>query len=65
MAAGMSPTAAAQATLAKISAFYPDFGGALVAVSVTGEFGAAFVNFDSFPYTVVNPDLGNSTVFNV
>ena len=64
MASGMSPTDAAKAALDKISIYYPTFSGALIAVSITGEFGAAYKNFaDGFPYAVYNPDLGQSTIF--
>ncbi len=64
MAAGMSPTAAAQAALDKISIYYPNYSGALIAVSISGEYGAAYRNFAGFPYTVYNPDLGQSTILN-
>ncbi len=61
----MSPTAAAaQASLDKISTYYPTFKGALIAVAASGVYGAAYKNLDSFPYTVYNLDLGKSTVFN-
>ena len=64
MSAGITPAAAAQAALAKISFYYPDFAGAIVAVNAVGVYGAAYRNFAGFPYTVYNPDLGNSTILN-
>ena len=64
MASGMSPTDAAKAALDKISTYYPTFSGALIAISITGEYGAAYRNFGGFPYTVYNPDLGQSTIIN-
>jgi len=64
MSAGITPTAAAQAALAKISFYYPDFAGAIVAVDATGAYGAAYRNFAGFPYTVYSPELGKSTILN-
>ena len=62
MAAGMSPDQAAAAALRKISIFYPHYSGALIAVTSTGEYGAASTGFNGFQYTVYNPRLGVSTV---
>ena len=62
MRSGMSPTAAAEEAIQTSAQYYPDFSGALVAVNVTGEYGAASIGFKWFKYTVYNPSLGNSTV---
>ena len=59
---GMSPTAAAEDALSKIADFYPAFSGALVAVNISGDYGAASHGFANFKYTVYNPIFGNSTV---
>lgn len=64
MAAGMQPKDAATAALQKISTFYPSFSGALIAVTTTGEHGAAYMGFGGFQYTLYNPDLGKPTLIN-
>ena len=61
MRRGMSPTAAAEDAIQIIAQYYPDFSGALVAVNISGDYGAASHGFN-FHYTVYNPALGNSTV---
>lgn len=62
MGLGASPKDAATAALRKISTFYPHYSGALIAVTTSGEYGAAYTGFGGFQYTVYNPKLGNSTV---
>ena len=64
MGQGMSPKDAITAVLKKISKFYPTYSGAMVAATTSGEYGAAYVGFSYFPYTVFNTDLGQSTVLN-
>ena len=65
MRRGMSPTAAAEDAIQTIAQYYPDFSGALVAVNISGDYGAASHGFKTFTYTVYNPALGNSTVVNL
>ena len=62
MANGRSPKDAVQAALDKISKFYPNYSGGLIAITTKGEYGAASRGFGGFQYTVYNPKLGNSTV---
>lgn len=64
MGAGMSPKEAVTAALSKISHYYPHYYGAMVAVTISGEYGAGYTQFDGFQYTVHNPTLGNSTILN-
>ena len=65
MRMGMSPDAAITAALKKISTYYPNYYGAMVAVTTSGEYGAAYTQFDGFSYTVFNPKLGKSTIIHV
>lgn len=65
MKAGASPSAAASEALNEILDYYPSYGGGLIAVNVSGSYGAAYTGFPSFHYTVYNPILGNSTVVTV
>ncbi|KAK4740610.1 hypothetical protein SAY87_032264 [Trapa incisa] len=49
---GMSPTEAAELSLARIVKYFPTFSGALVALNLAGEIGAACHNItDGFPYS--------------
>lgn len=65
MRRGISPTAAAEEALQRIAQYYPSFVGALVAVNISGSYGAANHGFGSFDYTVYTPQLGNSTVIHL
>jgi N4-(beta-N-acetylglucosaminyl)-L-asparaginase len=62
MKQGLTPTKAVLEALNRIIAYHPDFSGALIAVNVTGHYGAACHGFSTFQYTVFNPELKNSTV---
>ena len=50
----MPPALAAQTAVDRVSARYPDFSGAVVAVSSSGEFGAGCHGLDDFPFTVAD-----------
>lgn len=65
MKRGATPSEAATEALKEILTYYPSYGGGLIAVNVTGSYGAAYTGFSSFHYTVYNPILGNSTVITV
>jgi len=65
MKQGKSPTEAAQEAIKEIAQYYPSYGGALIAVNVSGYYGAAYTGFNSFEYTVYNPTLVNSTVIHI
>ncbi|XP_014770986.1 N(4)-(Beta-N-acetylglucosaminyl)-L-asparaginase [Octopus bimaculoides] len=66
MQEGLSPREATRKALIPIIKKYPNFAGALVATTITGEYGAACHNFGgSVQYTVTNPSLKNSTVFKI
>lgn len=64
MGMGVSPKDAIKAALNKIKFYYPNFSGAMVAVTTAGEHGAGYTGFSEFQYTLYNPDLGKSTVLN-
>ncbi|KAI4463477.1 l-asparaginase [Holotrichia oblita] len=62
---GLSPSAAAEVAITRIIESYPQFSGAVVAVTASGEFGAACNGMDEFPYSVRNDELNEVTVFTV
>ena len=39
MRLGLSPTEAAEEALKRITSFYPNFNGALIAINITGHYG--------------------------
>ncbi|OXA52414.1 N(4)-(Beta-N-acetylglucosaminyl)-L-asparaginase isoform X2 [Folsomia candida] len=60
MGMGLSPTEAAEEAIQKIARFYPTFSGALVAVNLRGEYGAACHGIATgFPYCV-SPEAGSN-----
>ncbi|KAK2184630.1 hypothetical protein NP493_258g06066 [Ridgeia piscesae] len=66
MEAGLSPTQACKVALSKITKYYPKFSGALIAATVSGEYGAACHGFQTFPYCVQSGAAGGQLkVFNV
>jgi len=62
MSAGFTPTEAAREALRKIARFYPNYQGALVAVNLQGEYGAACHNLEEFPFCIANIETGVTTV---
>lgn len=52
MRAGAQPQEAAQQAVARIARRFPDFMGAVVALNMRGEFGAACHGIETFPYVV-------------
>lgn len=53
---GKTPEEAARYAISRITAYFPDFSGALIAVNLKGEFGAACHNIpNGFPYSYVRP----------
>ena len=48
---GMSPTEAARDAISRIVRKFPDFSGAIVAVNIQEEHGAATHGFQRFPYS--------------
>jgi len=59
---GLDPASAAEASLDRITRYYPDFNGAVVAVSVKGEIGAACRGFQSFHYCMRNQETSKTVV---
>lgn len=52
MRRGSSPRGAAQAAIKKIAKTYPDFAGAIVCLSKSGQHGAAYQGFGWFSYSL-------------
>ncbi|XP_045621427.1 N(4)-(Beta-N-acetylglucosaminyl)-L-asparaginase [Procambarus clarkii] len=65
MRSGLSPQSASELALRKIASYYSEFMGAVIAVSMTGEYGAACYGFDKFPYSVANLELQSVTLMSV
>lgn len=55
---GMSPQIAAESAIKRIASHHPKFFGAVIAVNVYGEYGAACNGMESFPFCVANQELG-------
>uniref|UniRef100_A0A0K8SGT2 N(4)-(beta-N-acetylglucosaminyl)-L-asparaginase n=1 Tax=Lygus hesperus TaxID=30085 RepID=A0A0K8SGT2_LYGHE len=49
---GVHPQVAAKKLILRIARFYPEFSGALIAVSKDGEYGAACHNIAEFPFSI-------------
>ena len=63
---GLSPALAASEAVARVAALYPAFSGAVVALDVDGNHGAACHGFPTFPYTVGSHATGDEVrVFKV
>jgi N4-(beta-N-acetylglucosaminyl)-L-asparaginase len=54
---GQTPTQAAKEAIARIAAVYPDFVGALIAATRSGEIGAACHGIKSFSFCVYSPGI--------
>lgn len=52
MRRGALPTVAAQTAIKRIASHYPDFMGAVIAVTKTGQYGAACHGIPTFPIAV-------------
>ncbi|GJQ82384.1 hypothetical protein Trydic_g448 [Trypoxylus dichotomus] len=62
---GLSPTEAAEIAISRIIRHYPEFSGAVIAVSVDEEYGAACHGMNEFPYSMrsnVDDDVIVTTV---
>ncbi|CAL4145456.1 unnamed protein product, partial [Meganyctiphanes norvegica] len=62
---GLSPRKAAEKAIQQIALYHPDYFGAVIAVTIKGEYGAACNGMDTFHYSVANRQLGNTTVLSV
>lgn len=65
MREGIPPLEAANIAIGRIVEFYPDFSGAVIAVTVKGEYGAACNGMAEFPFALINDDIHEATVFTV
>ncbi|XP_077984639.1 N(4)-(Beta-N-acetylglucosaminyl)-L-asparaginase-like [Glandiceps talaboti] len=62
MRRGMSPSEAAAEALSRIAYRYKDFGGAVIAANIQGEYGAQCYGYDSVEITYMTGSLSNITV---
>lgn len=62
MRRGASPTAAATTAISRIAEHYPAFTGAVIAINMNGEYGAACNGITRFAHYVANPELGKATM---
>ncbi|KAH3842682.1 hypothetical protein DPMN_116186 [Dreissena polymorpha] len=65
MKTGVSPSVATAEAMKSIIKYYPDFVGAVLAVNIRGEHGAACHGIAQFPYSIISPDYPQVTVLNV
>lgn len=65
MRAGLSPEAAAQTAIDRVTAKYPDFVGAVVALDKEGRYGAACNGMIQFPFSVASENTAGVTVVRV
>lgn len=65
MRSGFSSQKSAEIVIHRIALAYPDFFGAIVAVSKTGEYGAACHGMDSFDYSFRNKHSNKVKVITV
>lgn len=62
MRRGATPTAAATTAISRIAEHYPAFTGAVIAINMNGEYGAACNGITRFAHYVANPELGKATM---
>ncbi|CAG7725754.1 unnamed protein product [Allacma fusca] len=63
MRRGASPTKAAEAAIARVARYYPNFMGAVIALNISGEYGAACNNVNGgFPFSVRNVETGEVVI---
>lgn len=65
MRTGLSPSKAAEKAIKQIALYHPDYFGAVIAVSINGEYGAACNGMDTFHFSIANTQLGKTTVLSV
>lgn len=56
MRAGLSPRKAAEVAIYRVTQYYPEFMGAVVAVNMAGEYGAACNGIEHFPYSIATTE---------
>ena len=65
MRQGLSPSLAAQTAIDRVTAKYPDFSGAVVALAKDGSHGAACHGMDEFPYSIANEEIGRAQIIRI
>lgn len=62
---GMTPVEAAQDAMRRIQSKYPVAQAAIITANIHGDYGASCTGYEKFPFIVVNPIIGNSTLNHV
>jgi N4-(beta-N-acetylglucosaminyl)-L-asparaginase len=62
---GKTPSEAATSAILRISKYYPSFSGAVIAMNMTGHYGAACHGLSSFPFTVMSSSFTDVQIFHV
>jgi len=62
---GQTPTEACEAALRRIIPYFPSYVGAVIALSRTGEYGAAAYNLNNWQYAIRTPDMSAAQVVDV
>jgi len=67
MRTGSNPTVAAALSIGRITKFFPSFSGAVIAVKMSGEYGAACHNMPSgtFPFTIMSALFNETQIVHV
>ncbi|XP_075168206.1 N(4)-(Beta-N-acetylglucosaminyl)-L-asparaginase [Haematobia irritans] len=60
---GLTPEDAATKSMQRIARYYPDFSGGLVVADKDGNFAAACVGLDKFPYTVAFGETNSEVMY--
>uniref|UniRef100_T1JK50 N(4)-(beta-N-acetylglucosaminyl)-L-asparaginase n=1 Tax=Strigamia maritima TaxID=126957 RepID=T1JK50_STRMM len=59
---GMSPIEASEEALKRIISYHANFTGAVIALNIKGEYGAACYGIDSFPYIVSGNEISGDQI---
>ncbi len=62
MKSGLSPGPAAQEAVDSITAYYPEFSGAVLALNYNGDFGAACHGMETFPFSLATNETNGEEV---
>ncbi|XP_050726312.1 N(4)-(Beta-N-acetylglucosaminyl)-L-asparaginase-like isoform X3 [Eriocheir sinensis] len=65
MRAGLSPSKAAEVAILRVAQYYSEFMGAVVAVNIAGEYGAACHGIETFPFSVADSVTNTVEIKNV
>lgn len=65
MREGYSASEAAEIAVKRIVEAYPEFSGAVIAVTIDGEYGAACNGMEEFPFSVRNDESNEAITLTV